>query len=106
DQLAIAEAARAMLVDTCQPTDLRKLLDSGQALDRARWSTILEMGLIGMLAPENAGGLGLDLIDLVAIAEAAGYVALPEPLLEQAGVAIPLLASLEDDRGWLERAMA
>lgn len=105
DQLAIAEAARDMLVDTCQPADLRRLLDSGEPLDEARWQTILEMGLVGMLAPEDAGGLGLGLVDLIGIAEAAGYVALPEPLIEQAGLAIPLLASLADDHGWLERAI-
>lgn len=106
DQNAINEAARAMLVDTCEPADLRRLLDSGEALETARWQTIVEMGLIGMLAPEDAGGLGLGLVDLVGIAEAAGHVALPEPLIEQAGIAIPLLASLDDDRGWLERAVA
>lgn len=106
DQMAITEAAREMLIDTCQPADLRKLLESGAALDAERWKTILEMGLAGMLAPEDAGGLGLELVDLVGIAEAAGYVALPEPLVDQAGIAIPLLASLEDDRGWLERAIA
>src|SRR5579863_9894336 len=63
------------------------------------------MGLLGIMAPESAGGLGLGLTDLVGIAEAAGYVALPEPLVELAGVTIPLLAELEDNRGWLERAI-
>jgi len=106
DQRAITEAARDMLAGTCQPSDLRKLHESGEALDAARWRTILEMGLVGMLAPEDAGGLGLGLVDLAGIAEAAGYVALPEPLIDQAGIAIPLLASLDDDRGWLERAIA
>src|SRR5690606_1939452 len=96
DQRAIAEAARAMLTDTCRPADLRRLLDSREPLDPVRWRTIFEMGLVGMLAPEDAGGLGLALVDLIAIAEAAGYVALPEPLVEQAGIAVPLLASLDD----------
>lgn len=106
DQTAITEAARDMLVDSCQPADLRTLLDSGEPLDVPRWQTIVEMGLVGMLAPEAAGGMGLNLVDLIGIAEAAGYVALPEPLIEQAGIAVPLLASLEDDRGWLKRAIA
>ena len=105
EQLAITEAAREMLVDTCQPTDLRKMLEGGQALDEARWNTIRDMGLTGMCAPESAGGLGLGLIDLVGIAEAAGYVALPEPLIELAGVAVPLLTELEDNRGWLARTI-
>lgn len=106
DQLAITDAARTMLVDTCTPADLRKLLETGEARDDARWTTICEMGLLGMLVPEETGGLGMGLTDLVGIAEAAGYVALPEPLVELTGVTIPLLAALADNRGWLERAMA
>jgi alkylation response protein AidB-like acyl-CoA dehydrogenase len=106
DQLTITEAAREMLVDSCTPADLRNLLVSQQATCDARWATITEMGLIGMLAPEDRGGLGLQLIDFVGIAEAAGYVALPEPLLIQAGIVVPLLAGLADDKGWLERVMA
>ncbi len=105
DQQAITEAAREMLLEICTPTDLRKLLESGAAWDEARSGTIRDMGLLGIMAPEDAGGLGMGLTDLVGIAEAAGYVALPEPLVELAGVTIPLLAELEDHRGFLERAM-
>jgi hypothetical protein len=47
-----------------------------------------------MCVPEDKGGLGLSLVDLIGIAEAAGHVALPEPLIDQAGIAAPLLASL------------
>ena len=35
DQLAITQAAREMLVETCTPSDLRKLAESGQAFDPA-----------------------------------------------------------------------
>jgi alkylation response protein AidB-like acyl-CoA dehydrogenase len=82
------------------------MLDKGEMLDRARWTTISDMGLPGMLAPEDAGGLGLALTDFIGIAEAAGYVGLPEPLVELASVAVPLLTELADNRGWLERAVA
>jgi alkylation response protein AidB-like acyl-CoA dehydrogenase len=106
DQLAITEAAREMLVESCTPTDLRYLLASGEAIAPGRWATIRDMGLLAICAPEAKGGLGLGLVDLVGIAEAAGYVALPEPLVEQAGLAVPLLAGLDDDRGWLARVLA
>jgi alkylation response protein AidB-like acyl-CoA dehydrogenase len=106
DQLTITGAAHDMLVETCTPADLRKLLETGQPRDEARWATISEMGLIGMLAPESAGGLGMSMVDLIGIAEAAGYVGLPEPLIEMAGITIPLLARLEDNRGWLDKALA
>ena len=106
DQLTISQAARDMLVETCTPAELRKQLEAGKPRDDARWSTISEMGLIGMLAPENAGGLGMTMVDLIGIAEAAGYVGLPEPLVEQAGVVVPLLARLDNNRGWLGKVLA
>ena len=106
DQLMITQAARDMLVETCTPADLRKQLEAGAARDDARWGTIAEMGLIGLLAPEDAGGLGMGLTDLVGIAEAAGYVGLPEPLVEQAGIVVPLLARLDDNHGWLDKVLA
>ena len=106
DQLTLTQAAREMLVDSCQPADLRRLLETKAPRDDARWATINEMGLIGMLAPGSAGGMGMTLTDFIGIAEAAGYVGLPEPLVELAGIALPLLARLDDNRGWLDKAMA
>ncbi|HEX7875296.1 MAG TPA: acyl-CoA dehydrogenase family protein [Sphingobium sp.] len=97
DQVAITEAAREMLIETTTAADLRKQLESGEARDSVRWDTIREMGLLGLLAPESAGGLGMGLTDLIGIAEAAGYVGLPEPLVETAGVAVPLLAAIGDE---------
>lgn len=99
DQIAITEAARDMLVDTCTPAALRKLLEAetGTGRDEDRWSTIRDMGLLGILAPESAGGLGMGLPDFIGVAEAAGYVALPEPLVEQAGIVVPLLAEIGQD---------
>lgn len=106
DQQTITQAARDMLLETCTPAGLRKMLDKGEILDAARWSTIVDMGLPGMLAPEAAGGLGLGLADFIGITEAAGYAGLPEPLVELAGLVVPLLAELGDNRGWLARAIA
>jgi alkylation response protein AidB-like acyl-CoA dehydrogenase len=105
DQRAINEAAREMLTESCSPADLRRLLETGAPRDEDRWQTITEIGLLGMLAPEDKGGMGLGLADFVGIAEAAGYVGLPEPLVELAGITIPLLAALEDDQGLLASAM-
>ena len=105
DQLTINLAAREMLADSCTPADLRRLLESGGPRDEDRWQTVTQMGLLGMLVPESRGGMGLGLADFIGIAEAAGYVALPEPLVELAGITIPLLASLDDDQGLLGSAI-
>lgn len=97
DQIAITEAAREMLIEQTDPARLRRQLEAGDTRDAERWTTIREMGLIGLLAPESTGGMGLELTDFIGIAEAAGYAGLPEPLIETAGVAVPLLAAIGDD---------
>lgn len=105
DQLAINDAAREMLVETCTTASMRAMLKGGRAIDEDRWRTICEMGLLGLLAPEAAGGMGMGLTDFIGIAEAAGYVGLPEPLVELAGITVPLLGTLADNRGLLDSAM-
>lgn len=105
DQLAINAATREMLAETCTTASLRAMLKDGRAIDEDRWRTICDMGLPGMLAPEAAGGMGLGLTDFIGIAEAAGHVGLPEPLVELAGLTIPLLASLDNSRGLLNAAL-
>lgn len=102
----ITAAARELLEENCTVEQLRKMLATGIIRDPARWAQIRDMGLTAMLVPEEQGGLGLDPVDFAGVAEAAGYVALPEPLIEQGGVVIPLLAGLIGGQGWLDRALA
>jgi alkylation response protein AidB-like acyl-CoA dehydrogenase len=104
DQRALADAAHSMLMENCTAADLRRLVEQGDIYDAGRLTLLREMGMFGVLSPEAQGGLGLQPIDFALVAESAGYVALPEPFIEQAGVAVSLLASLSDNRGWLERA--
>jgi alkylation response protein AidB-like acyl-CoA dehydrogenase len=61
-------------------------------LDRKVWSALAEMGVLGILAAEAAGGLGLDERWLVLLLEEAGYAALPHPIVETAAVLMPLVA--------------
>jgi alkylation response protein AidB-like acyl-CoA dehydrogenase len=105
DHRLITEAARKLLEQNCTVEQLRKMLSADTFQDPVRWAQMREMGLPAMLAPEQQGGLGLDPVDFAGVAEAAGYVALPEPLVEQGGVVIPLLAGLEDCQGWLARTL-
>jgi alkylation response protein AidB-like acyl-CoA dehydrogenase len=55
------------------------------------------MGVLGALVPEEDGGLGLTELDVVLLAEEAGYSALPEPFVEHVLVGAPLVASGDDD---------
>lgn len=46
------------------------------------WAQLEELGFTGALVPEEAGGSGLESADALALAELAGYHALPLPLVE------------------------
>ncbi|MHB8594115.1 MAG: acyl-CoA dehydrogenase family protein, partial [Acidimicrobiales bacterium] len=48
------------------------------------WSTMAELGWLGVLVPEAAGGLGLGLVDLVVLQEELGKLPFPGPLLSSA----------------------
>jgi alkylation response protein AidB-like acyl-CoA dehydrogenase len=55
--------------------------------------------------PEEFGGLGMSELDFVLLAQECGYVALPEPLVHTALVAVPLLRQLGGELAadWLPR---
>lgn len=96
EQVMMAGVVRDLLEAECPASALRQLMAEGKAHDGGRWDRIVELGLLGALVPEAAGGLGLGEIDLVLIAEHCGYFGLPEPLIDAAGLALPLLAALPD----------
>ena len=92
-QLEFRDAVRQVLAKECTTDDLRAAYDAPSART-PRWTTLADMGVVGPSVPEDHGGLGLGLVDLVLLLEEAGRVALPEPLLETTALAAPLLAEL------------
>ena len=94
DQLAFRDAVRDLLAKECPPSAVRAAWEAdGRA--GATWSALGEMGVLGALAPEERGGLGLGMVDVVLLLEETGYAALPEPIVEHVAVGVPLL----DDPG-------
>ncbi len=98
DQDELRAAVRTVLDAECPPDALRAfaLADPTERdrLARARWRVLAELGAPALLVPESSGGLGLDDTNLVGVLEEAGWAALPEPLLETAAIAAPVLATL------------
>jgi len=90
DQLALAESVRDYLAGTHGPEVLRRLDAEGNR-DPAIWQGLAEMGLTGLLVPEEHGGLGLGLVEAALIAAECGRACLAEPLVDTAFVAVPWL---------------
>lgn len=108
DQIMFQEAVRDLLANECTPEVVRAAWENDTGRSVGLWGALAEMGVVGMTAPESAGGLGMDETDLVLLLEEAGRAALPEPLLEHTAVGIPTLSEAGGPvaEAWLERAAA
>jgi alkylation response protein AidB-like acyl-CoA dehydrogenase len=96
DQLLFQKAVRDLLAKECPPAAVRESWVSPPSADR--WRRLAEMGVVGLLAPADAGGLGLTEVDLVLLLEECGRAALPEAILETAAVGVPVLVAAGDRR--------
>lgn len=92
DQMTLAETVRDYLAGTHGPEVLRRLDAEGNR-DPAIWQGLVDMGLTGLLVPEDQGGLGLGLVDAALIAAECGRACLAEPLVDTAFVAVPWLVA-------------
>lgn len=106
DQLLFRDTVRDLLAKECSPEHVRYCWVNDNGEVREVWNALAEMGVLGLTVPEDHGGLGMDELDLVLVLEETGRVALPEPIVETAAVAAPLLAEVGDDAlrdEWLPR---
>ncbi len=98
DQLLFQGEIKKFLVNEVTPEKIRELWETESGRSDELWTQFAELGLLGMTAPEEFGGLGMNEVDFVLIAQECGFVALPEPLVETVLVAVPLINALNDDR--------
>lgn len=92
DQLTLADGVRDYLSGTHGPEVLRQLDEAGPR-DPAIWQGLVDMGLTGLLVPEEHGGLGMGLIEAALIAAECGRACLAEPLVDTAFVGAAWLLS-------------
>ncbi len=107
EQSNFQASLRNALEKECTPEQLRALWATETGRSEERWAKLAELGLLGVLVPEQYGGLGLHEVDLVLLLEETGRVALPEPVVETAAVGTPLLSALSTAQlaqQWLPRA--
>ena len=94
DQLLFQDSVRDFFVNEVTPERIRASWDIETGRDDTLWAQLAELGLTGITVPEEQGGLGMNEVDFVLLAQECGYVALPEPLVNMALVAVPLLREL------------
>lgn len=106
DQLLFQESVRDFLINEVSTQKIRELWQSESGRSEQLWAQLAELGLTGMTVPEEFGGLGMTALDFVLLAQEAGYVALPEPLVHTVLVAVPTLLACGDSalqQQWLPK---
>jgi alkylation response protein AidB-like acyl-CoA dehydrogenase len=92
DQEALRAAAESLLAVESPPIVARSALEDPDAW-KPVWATIVGLGWTSLAVPEAHGGLGLGVVDLVALAEVTGRWVLSAPFLSSAGLAGPVLSA-------------
>ena len=97
EQRALHDSATRFLAQQCDFARHRRMLQRTDApFDRALWARFAEMGWLGVLVPESAGGLGYLAAEAMPIVEAMGAQFVAEPYQEAALASAQLLLALGD----------
>ena len=106
EQKQMGTEARRFLAAKCPTTAVRAVLEGAERYDKALWAGLAEMGFLGVVIPEQYGGLGSGYLELCVIAEEMGRALAPVPFSSSVFLATEfLLAAGSDDQKakWLPR---
>src|SRR2546423_14357073 len=84
EQDALRDAVRATLAAEAPAAYVRRMIDDERGVTDELWSKMAELGWLGLLIPEDHGGLGLGLVDAVVVQEEMGKLPLPGPYFSSA----------------------
>ena len=93
DQQAIKRTARDFLSARYPLATVRKLAEDEHGFTDQQWQELVELGWPGVIIPEDQGGLGLGVIELVVIAEEMGYALAPSPWFSGTAATLMLVAA-------------
>jgi alkylation response protein AidB-like acyl-CoA dehydrogenase len=87
DQDALRDAVRSFLATEAPSAYVRSMADDERGFTDDFWAKIAQLGWPGLLVPEQHGGLGLGLVDMVVVLEEMGRLPLPGPFFSSAVLA-------------------
>jgi alkylation response protein AidB-like acyl-CoA dehydrogenase len=100
-QEILRESARKFFAGECPIAEVRRLMDTDTAFDANLWTKLAEQGYTGIIFPEEFGGVGLGIVELILLMEEAGRAPLPGPLFSTvalAGTVLNAVASNEQKK--------
>ena len=98
EQNMLQASARSFLKKECPPSLLKDMRENEKGYPRQLWDRMIELGWLGVMIPEEHGGIGGDFLDLCIILESMGEVCCPGPFFSTVvlgGTAIQSVGSEE-----------
>jgi alkylation response protein AidB-like acyl-CoA dehydrogenase len=94
----LRSSVRDLLADHCDPSSVIALYDGDRSLVAPLWKALAtDLGLAGLLVPEERGGAGASAREVAVVLEELGRAMAPVPFLTSAVVATTVLADAEGD---------
>jgi alkylation response protein AidB-like acyl-CoA dehydrogenase len=105
EQQLLQETIQQYAENECPPTKIRELFESQDGWEPPFWKGLVEMGLGGLIVPEEFGGAGLESLDLALAQESLAYSGAPGPFLGHSlcCLALVLAGSDAQKQKWLPR---
>src|SRR5258708_11873027 len=104
-QQTLKNTVRKFLAAECPLDEVRKMMETETAFDSALWTKMADQGWTGIIFPEEHGGFGMGMVEMVATLEEMGRALLPGPFFSTVLMAGTLLDSAGDD-GQKEKYLA
>lgn len=99
EQEMLRRSARDFLSQECPMSYVRQMMDDERGYSVEVWRKMADLGWMGLIFPEEHGGLGLDMVDLVVVLEEMGRIVLPGPYFPTVALAgVTLLEAGADDQ--------
>jgi alkylation response protein AidB-like acyl-CoA dehydrogenase len=99
DQQLLRSSTRDFFTRAAPLEQSRRVMeDEPRGFEAPQWRQLADMGYLGLVVPAERGGQGLGAVELAVVAEEAGRVCLPGPLLDAVlGAALLAAASGQDE---------
>lgn len=91
EQQILQQTVARLLENECPISRVRDLYEGEEPYDPGAWKALVDLGVAGLLVPEEHGGAGLGLVDLALVAEVLGRAATPVPFLGHAMATVAVL---------------
>ncbi|OBK45929.1 acyl-CoA dehydrogenase family protein [Mycobacterium sp. 1081908.1] len=97
EQVALRDTTRRFLAEKAPISGhVRALLDDPTGVDEAVWRGLTDLGVTGLLVPEEHGGAGMTMVEAGVVAEELGAALHPGPWLSSAVAAVRALTRIAD----------